>query len=143
MLNSRFNDEGTKKRFEEEYDKYPTFIIGVDFDNTIRYLDGSPCMTIIALLQELSKLPKIVLCLWSICQSTENIQEKLDYCRAHNIDIKYVNDSPIKYGDNRKAFFNALLDDRAGLESMYKCLTNLVLYANNKPDSATAEFHPV
>ena len=136
MFTSRFNEENTKKRFEEEYNKYPAFIIGIDFDNTIRYLDGNICQDIVELLQQLSKLPKIKLCLWSICVNQENLQSKLDFCASQGIRVDYVNDSPLKYGDNRKAFFNALLDDRAGLESMYKCLTHLVLYANNKLNSS-------
>ena len=132
MFTSRFNEENTKKRFAEEYDKYPEFIVGVDFDNTIQYLDGNICQDIVELLQELSKLPKIKLCLWSICRNTSDLTKKLQFCKDHNIRIDYVNESPLKYGDNRKAFFNALLDDRAGLESIYKCLIHLIVHAKNQ-----------
>lgn len=99
--------------------------MGVDFDNTIRPVKpDSSCEEVIELLRRCSKNPKITLCLWSICGSQEEEQEKLNYCESLGISIDYINYSPFQIGSysERKQYFNVLLDDRAGLESAYNNL---------------------
>ena len=82
-------------------------------------LSTSSFSAVISLLQRCSQDPKIVLCLWSICQDEKEIEFKVNYCTEKGIKIDYVGTSPFKMGIGSKQFFNVLLDDRAGLESAY------------------------
>lgn len=120
-----FNDERCARRLLWEYQNYDHLIVGVDFDNTIKPVKpDSSCEEVIELLRRCSKDPKITLCLWSICGSQEEEQEKLNYCESLGISIDYINYSPFQIGSysERKQYFNVLLDDRAGLESAYNNL---------------------
>lgn len=132
-----FNEERCARRLLWEYQKYDKLIVGIDFDNTIKPVkEDSSCEEIIELLRRCSKDPKITLCLWSICNSQEEEQKKLEYCKSLGITIDYFNYSPFQIGnyDQRKQFFNVLLDDRAGLESAYNNLKYVLDNANTKFD---------
>ena len=118
-----FNEDRCSRRLLWEYQNYERLIIGLDFDNTIKTVKpDSPCDEVISLLQECSKLPKFCICLWSVCpDGDKEVLEKVKYCESLGIRIDYVNDSPF-LSEGRKAYFNVLLDDRAGLESAYNNL---------------------
>lgn len=131
-----FNEERCSYRLLWEYQKYDRLIIGIDFDNTIKLVkQDSSCEEVIELLRRCSNLPKFCLCLWSICpDGLEEITKKVEYCKSLGIRIDYINDSPfiINKSNNRKPYFNILLDDRAGLESAYNNLKYVVDYADNQ-----------
>lgn len=120
MFNHSFNQQHCAERLLAEYKKYDELIVGIDFDNTIKPINPEhTCEEIISLLQRCSQNPKIVLCLWSICQDEKEIEFKVNYCVERGIKIDYVGASPFQMGTGLKQFFNVLLDDRAGLESAY------------------------
>lgn len=137
VFNHSFNDKNCAKRLLREYTNYDKFIIGVDFDNTIKPVNkNNSCKDIIELLQRCSKDPKIIICLWTICSKKEDKQRKLNYCKSLGIRVDYFDESPFKIGDwnGNKQYFNILLDDRAGLESAYNNLKYVLDNANIKFD---------
>lgn len=131
-MNHPFNEEGCSNRLLEEYKKYNGIIVGIDFDNTIKELHKEePCNEIVTLLKDCSSLPGFTLCLWSIPYNGKDLDKKVSYCNSLGIRIDYVNDSPYLSDKCRKAYFNILLDDRAGLESAYNSLKYVVEYVKS------------
>ena len=70
------------------------------------------------------------LCLYTI---EDRIDWKYKTCCKLGIKTDYINESPIRFDcGGFKPYFNILLDDRAGLESAYNTLKNVVDYANTE-----------
>ena len=81
------------------------------------------------LIHDLSKFSRIEL---NTSESNEEkLKWKIQYCKHFGIEPDYVNESPL-LPKTKKPFFSLLLDDRAGLESAYNILFNIVSYANFK-----------
>lgn len=126
------NERGVFLSLVEKYQKFGTLYIGVDFDNTIRPYDwrngeDKGFVDIINLLGRAKRLG-MKLCLWTLPTSDENLEWKIEWCKENDIEMDYINDSPIlkEYSEGRrKPHFNLLLDDVAGLESAYSILTNV------------------
>ena len=126
-----FNEKGSLERLLEEYKKYKTLIIGFDFDNTIfdYHNKGGDYSEIIDLLKECKRL-HFNLCLYTI---EDRIDWKYKTCCKLGIKPDYINESTIRFDcGGFKPYFNILLDDRAGLESSYNILKNVVDYANTE-----------
>lgn len=131
------NEEGVYQSLIDKYNKFGTLYIGVDFDNTLwpygaNETDDIPrgFTDILIILQECKKL-NIKLCLWTLPTSKENLEWKIQWCKDHNIEMDYVNESPLLSEYNKefkKPHFNLLLDDVAGLESAYSILFNVLNY---------------
>lgn len=135
-MNHPYNTEGLFNRLMREYLKYDTLYIGFDFDNTIWDYDTyksnyDPKNTDAQLIEivELLKLCKqagMKLCLWTSCPSQEEEDKKVEVCKEWGIEPDYINCSPLSPGA-KKPHFNALLDDKAGLESVYHVLSKILL----------------
>lgn len=133
------NEEGVFWDLVGKWKKFGTLYIGVDFDNTLLpyghddiWEDGEMkvsqgFMDVLSLLRW-CKLLGMKLCLWSLPESVENLEWKVEWCRSHGIEMDFVNESPLldelskQWG---KVHFNLLLDDVAGLESSFSVLYNL------------------
>lgn len=138
MIHS-LNTEGATKRLISEYEAHGKLVVGFDFDNTIFdvHNKGINCSEIISLLQECKRLG-FTLCLYTAELREDWLRWKMDYCRHFGIAPDYVNESPLLPG-TRKPFFNILLDDRAGLESAYQTLKQVVIHANSKLNQSGEE----
>lgn len=140
------NEEGVFWDLVNKYNKYGTLYIGVDFDNTLMpygmedLTDGNLIKAPFGFFDILNVLRDckyygLKLCLWSLPTSDENLEWKVRWCKEHDIEMDFVNCSPLmreysdKYG---KPHFNLLLDDVAGLESSYSILVNLCEYIKKK-----------
>lgn len=66
------------------------------------------------------------------------LQWKVGFCKHFGIEPDYVNESPLLKG-TKKPFFNLLLDDRAGLQSAYVILKNVLDYADSKSNQQGEE----
>lgn len=131
-----FNDKGNLKRLISEYERYKTLIVGFDFDNTVfdYHENGGDYSEVIDLLRKCKKL-NFILCLFTV---GDRLDWKYKVCSRLGITPDYINESPIKFEGGGKPYFNILLDDRAGLESAYNTLKQIVEYANtgfNKQDT--------
>lgn len=124
-----FFHQGAVERLKRDYDNHGKLVVGFDFDNTIfdTHNKGGNYSDIISLLQKCKKLG-FTLCLYTAELREEWLKWKVDYCKHFGIKPDYVNESPLLPG-TKKPFFNILLDDRAGLESAYLTLKEIVDYA--------------
>lgn len=131
-MNNFLNTETAVLRLLSEYLTHGKLVVGFDFDNTIFdvHNKGIDCSEIISLLQKCKKLG-FILCLYTAELREDWLKWKIDYCKHFGIEPDYVNESPLLPG-TKKPFFNILLDDRAGLESAYQTLKQVVEYANSK-----------
>jgi hypothetical protein len=131
-FNHPFNDTNCCKRLIEEYEEHGKLVIGFDFDNTIFdcHNNGGNYSDVISLLKKCKELG-FILCLFTAELNPEWINWKIKYCEHFGIKPDYINESPIMNG-TKKPVFNILLDDRAGLESTFRTLINLLIYIEDK-----------
>lgn len=137
-MNHPFNDKGAAERLLQEYRKYKTLIVGFDFDNTIFdfHQNGGDYSEVIELLRECRRL-RFNLCLFTI---EDRMDWKYKECCKLGIKPDYVNESPVVFENGgNKPYFNILLDDRAGLESAYRILKQVVEYANTESNKPSEE----
>ena len=133
----------SEERLIREYEKHGSLCIGFDFDGTVHdfHKIGATYDMVIALLRELKAIGCKLIC-WTAYRNHEYV---IKYLTDNNIPFDGINIDGIDLGyETRKPFFNALLDDRAGLEQVYYELKRLVLYVelkkletDDKRDSST------
>lgn len=137
-MNHPFNDKGAAERLLQEYRRYKTLIVGFDFDNTIFdfHQNGGDYSEVIELLRECRRL-RFNLCLFTI---EDRMDWKYKECCKLGIKPDYVNESPVVFENGgNKPYFNIFLDDRAGLESAYRILKQVVKYANTESNKPSEE----
>jgi len=112
-------------RLLKEYNEHKSLVVAFDFDNTVYdfHKKGSTYYDVILLLQEL----KFVGCYLICFTANPNKHFIIDYLLKNKIPFDSINENPPFFkSDERKIYFNALLDDRAGLSQVYTEL-NLLL----------------
>jgi len=112
------------KRLYEEYKKYGSLAIGVDFDNTIfdYHNKGYNCSTVIDLVIRAQRLGNKI----HIFTANPDHDKVKAHCEAEGIIIEGINTGFDLGWESRKPFYNLLLDDRAGLISAVEDLSQLV-----------------
>ena len=118
-------------RLYKEYKQYGSLVVAYDFDNTVYdfHNEGYFYNNVISLLQELHSLNCICICF------TANENEALvrDYCREKRIPLDKLNENPDFFkSTSKKIYYNVLLDDRSGLEQVYKELRILIKLIKNE-----------
>jgi len=116
-------------RLCEEYKKYGSLIVAVDFDDTLYdfHKAGHSYEKLIQLVRDLKSINCFII-IWTGNQDTEFVT---NYLNENNIPFDTINDeAPISkklLGENipRKVYANVYLDDRAGLFQVYAELSNL------------------
>lgn len=112
-------------RLKAEYEKHKSLVIGVDFDGTLYdfHKKGHTYDMVIKLVKDLKSIGcKIVI--WTAQADHELVKA---YLKDRDIPYDGINTDGVPLGyTTRKSFFNALLDDRCGLEQVYEELTLLV-----------------
>lgn len=113
------------KRLLEEYYKYGSLVIGVDFDSTFHdyHQEGYSYSLMLELLDGLASIGcKIII--WTAYKDLDYVQKYVD---DHDIPCDGINTDGIPLPwESRKSFFSALLDDRAGLIQVYQELHDLI-----------------
>lgn len=114
-------------RLVNDWEKYGAISVGFDFDQTVAPFhdhDASFEM-VIKLLHDLDEIGATLVC-WTANPDHAYVDK---YLKSKGINHVGINIETIPLGwDTRKPFYSALLDDRAGLESVYRDLTLLVWY---------------
>ena len=118
------------KRLCEEYEKYGSLIVAVDFDDTVYdfHKKGHTYDKVVQLIRDLKSLNCFII-IWTGCIDEEKVST---YLKENNIPYDTINDeAPVtkKQLNNclpRKVYANVYIDDRAGLIQVYEELTNLV-----------------
>ncbi len=119
------NEDNCNKRLLEDYYKYNTLILAVDFDNTIydffnKWLEFNDVLKLLKRAVALNM--KIVIYTASV--EYEKIEK---YCERIGLKIEGINKNLLKEFENSgKIYYNLLLDDRAGLPSAYNQLLFVV-----------------
>lgn len=124
-------DNKSYKRLQQEYDKHGSLVIGFDFDDTVHdyHGRGTKYELVIALLRDLKKINCRLIC-WTAHNNHDYVN---NYLYEHKIPFDGINTDGLKLAwETRKPFFNALLDDRAGLIQVYQDLSLLVQYIKTK-----------
>lgn len=106
-------------RLYKEYNEYGCLVIAFDFDNTVYdfHNKGQNYENIIQLLRELDEINCYLICF----TANSNISLIENYLLSNNIPFKSINQNPPFFkSDTRKIYYNALLDDRAGLSQVYQ-----------------------
>jgi hypothetical protein len=121
----------SQERLIKEYEKHGSLTIGFDFDGTVHdfHKVGASYEMVVNLLRDLKAINCKLIC-WSCFKDHDYIAK---YLTAHNIPFDGINTDGITLPwQTRKPFFNALLDDRAGLSQVYYELKFLLLYLKLK-----------
>lgn len=135
------------QRLIDEYIKYGSLCIGVDFDGTLYDYHGTGATydQVIDLVRKLKAIGCKIIC-WTAQKDTDMVQ---DFLNDNNIPWDGINTNGIDLGwESRKPFFSALLDDRAGLLQVYQELSDVVsykkydLYTKLIKSGMFFEFHP-
>ena len=105
-------------RLYNEYLKYGSLVIAYDFDNTVYdfHKKGATYEMVVALLRKLKSVGCYIICF------TANSDKEfvLNYLKENNIPLDSLNENPPFFkSEERKIYYNALLDDRAGLLQVY------------------------
>lgn len=114
-------------RLRNEYEQYGSLVIAVDFDNTLFdfHKKGNTYNQVIELIRDLKKYNCIII----IFTANEDNDFITSYCVENNIPIDGINVNPPFFKcEARKIYYNALLDDRAGLSEVYIQLKTLINY---------------
>ena len=112
-------------RLLKEYNEHKSLVIAYDFDNTIYdfHNKGVSYQNVIELLRELKRINCICIC-FTANEDTEFVK---NYCKINAIPLDKLNENPDFFkSKSNKIYFNALLDDRAGLIQVYTELNLLI-----------------
>lgn len=118
------------QRLIAEYQKHGSLFIGFDFDGTVHdyHKKGYKFPFVISLLRDLKAIGCKLIC-WTAYQNLDFVN---NYLVEHRIPFDAINEGGVNMGyESKKPFFNALLDDRSGLDSVYRDLKALVEYLKN------------
>lgn len=114
-------------RLLKDWEKYGTITVGFDFDQTVapyHNLEATFEM-VISLLHELDEIGATLVC-WTANPNHDYVTK---YLQSKGIKHVGINVDAIDLGyQTRKPFYSALLDDRSGLDSVYRDLSLLVWY---------------
>lgn len=131
QLDQYLEPGASRDRLIKEYDKHGSLTIGFDFDGTVHdyHKTGASYEMVRELLRELKEIGCKLIC-WTCYY---NLGYVSNFLMENNIPFDGINVDgiPLSYA-TRKPFFNALLDDRAGLQQVYVDLKFVVAYAKNK-----------
>jgi FMN phosphatase YigB (HAD superfamily) len=114
-------------RLQKEYFKYGSLAIAFDFDNTVYdyHQKGYTYQEVIQLLRDLKKYNCVMIC-FTANQDHEFVRQ---YCLTNDIPLDKLNENADFFPcESRKIYYNAFLDDRAGLIQMYNELKELITY---------------
>jgi len=125
MMDYYLNKQNAYERILKEYLTYDHLIVAYDFDNTVYdcHQKGWEFEQVVTLLRQLKKIG----CYLIIFTANEDLSFVKAYCQKQAIPFDAINENaPFIYSKARKIYYNALLDDRAGLRATYDILLRLV-----------------
>lgn len=121
-------------RLWDEYKLHGSLVVAFDFDNTVYdfHHKGKTYIQVIELLKQL-RIHKCYLICFTANMNTQFVEEYLLDC---GIPFNSINENPPFFKcDQRKIYFNALLDDRAGLLQVYTELNLLITMLKNNNEN--------
>lgn len=106
----------------KEWDEHGSLFVAFDFDNTVfdYHHKGFSFPAVEFLLRE-CKAAGLKLILFTAKETKEELDRCVDYCKERGYEPDFINESPIM--NTKKPYYNILLDDRAGLDSVATVLS--------------------
>lgn len=134
MIDEYLKPNASFLRLLKEYNQYKSLVIAYDLDNTLYdyHKKGETYTMVMDLLRDLKGIGCYMICF------TANSDRSfiLDYLSSNNIPFDSINENPPFFkSQERKIYFNALLDDRAGLRQVYSelnLLTTIIKQEQNE-----------
>lgn len=131
MIDEYLKPNASFLRLLKEYKQYKSLVIAYDLDNTLYdfHKKGETYTMVMDLLKELKTIGCYMICF------TANSDKDfvLKYLADNNIPFDDINENPPFFKcEERKIYFNALLDDRAGLYQVYSELNLLLTIIKNE-----------
>lgn len=118
-------DGASANRLIADYDIHGSIVVAYDFDNTVYdyHSKGNSYHDVIAALRKAKDINCYMICF----TAAENNEFVKSYLADNNIPCDALNENPPFFkSEQRKIYFNILLDDRAGLISAYNDLIHLI-----------------
>lgn len=131
MIDEYLKSNASFLRLLKEYQQYGSLVIAYDFDNTIYdfHKKGETYHMVIDLLDQLKSIGCYMICF----TANDNYAFVLNFLNQNQIPFDKINENPPFFKCNeRKIYFNALLDDRCGLQQVYNELNLLVTIIKQK-----------
>lgn len=116
-------------RLLKEYREYGSLVIAYDFDSTVHdyHNKGESYSEVIELLRRLKKANCYLIC-FTANMNRDSIES---YLVSNDIPFDSINENPPFFQcDARKIYYNAMLDDRAGLMQVYGELVAMMTILN-------------
>jgi len=125
MIDEYLKPNASFLRLLKEYKQYKSLVIAYDLDNTLYdfHKKGETYTMVMDLLKDLKSIGCYMICF------TANSDKDfvLSYLTENKIPFDAINENPPFFKcEERKIYFNALLDDRAGLQQVYNELNLLI-----------------
>lgn len=124
-------------RLLNEYRQHGSIVVAYDFDNTVYdfHKKGNTYIQVMQLLRDLREIGCICIC-FTANDDSEFVE---DYCAINGIPLDKLNENPDFFkSDAKKIYYNAFLDDRAGLQQVYQELSLLVQLIKKERENAKA-----
>lgn len=121
-------------RLWNEYKLHGSIVVAFDFDNTVYdfHHKDETYINVIELLKELRRHKCYLIC-FTANSNTPFVEA---YLLDNGIPFNSINENPPFFKcDQRKIYFNALLDDRAGLLQVYTELNLLIIMLNKQNEN--------
>ena len=118
-----FDTDRCVTRLVEQYELHKSLLVAFDFDDTIFdfHKKGFEYPKVVELLLRCQKMG-FTLIMLTTTESDEQLDMNQDYCEHLGINVRWVNKGPVM-PRAVKPFFNAYLDDKAGLAQAHETLT--------------------
>lgn len=119
------------QRLIADYKLHGTIVVAYDFDNTVfdYHGKGNDYSQAISILKQAKEIGCYMICF----TAADNNDFVLEYLSKNNIPCDALNENPPFFkSEQRKIYFNILLDDRAGLITAYNDLLTLIKTIKNE-----------
>ncbi len=121
-------EENAVQRLLREWDAYGRIVVAYDFDNTVYdyHKEGHDYSEVIELIHQLHEAGAYLM-VYTARPQTE-LYKVRNYLDENRIPYDSVNKMPdfLPFTENKKLYYNILLDDRAGLLSSVNILRNVL-----------------
>ncbi|ANM45995.1 hypothetical protein BELINDA_66 [Bacillus phage Belinda] len=121
-------EENAVNRLVREWNTYGQIVVAYDFDNTVYdyHQEGHDYSEVIELIHELDEAGAHLMVYTA--RPDDQLEEVGKYLRENKIPYDSINRMPsfLPFSENKKLYYNILLDDRAGLESAVNILRKVL-----------------
>lgn len=131
MIDEYLKPNASFLRLLKEYREYGSLVIAYDLDNTLYdfHKKGETYRMVMELLNDLKEIGCYMICF----TANSDREFVVKYLTDNKIPFDRINENPPFFKcDERKIYFNALLDDRSGLVQVYTELNLLVTIINKE-----------